>query len=202
MQPAFDWIGPLIVLLIFSSIMAMLGWLFAVRPRRAAVDRVSRNTAERQSILVSFTDSAAAERAVELACQLAPTPQTKITLAYVIEVPLSLALTASLPDVEERARAVLNTTALKIKQEYPECESRMVRERTIAAGLIRLAREAKVDVIVIGVRASLQTGLADLVTVSDLFRHAPCELVVAKEPTLIKENVFQVGRVIDPPIRA
>ncbi len=200
MQTGFDWIGLGIVLLIFAAIIATLGTILAVRPRRAALDRVPQNTAGRKSILVSFTDPMAAAHAVELACRFASDMPAQVMLAYVIEVPLSLALTDPTPELEEQARGALSAATGTARHESLVCESRIVRDRTIAGGLIRLAHEAQVDVMVIGVRASLQSGLSDLVTVSDLFRRAPCELVVAKEPTLIKETIFQTGRVIETSI--
>jgi nucleotide-binding universal stress UspA family protein len=174
--------------------MALFNRLFAVRPQDLTVRyRVKRNPAERQSILVHVGDSFVSKRAVELACCLAADGQGSIILAHVIEVPRTLPLNVPLPDLEEQGQHVLNTAALTINPSHLMCESRIVRDRTTAGGLAQLARDEHVNMVVMGFGGSLQEGLGDLITVSDLFRSSPCEVVIARAPLLLGRSYSPVG---------
>jgi nucleotide-binding universal stress UspA family protein len=197
--------GPIAVVLsfiIFGLIMAALGWTVALWSQRPARERVRRNTTECKSILVHVTDSLASERALDLACRFASDKRADIILAYVIEVPLMYALNAPLPESEEKARGVLHPTVLKVKQRRLACKSRIVRDRTTAGGLIELARETRAITLFVGFGGSLRAGLGELATTSDLFRRAPCEIVIARAPIPLQAKVFYTGRVIEPSIRS
>ncbi len=194
----FDSIGLFVSVAILLVIVGMLGWLFFARSRHIYQNRADRDSNGRQTILVAVGSSTVSARAVELACRLAADKQAKIILTNVIEVPLRFALDASLPQFEDKARGELESAALRVRERHLEFESRVVRDRTTAGGLVNFAREAHPNMIVIGFRGSLQAGLDDLVAVSDLFRHAPCEVGVAREPIPDQEDGFRMGRLIEP----
>jgi APA family basic amino acid/polyamine antiporter len=76
----------------------------------------------------------------------------RIDLVYVVEVPLTLPLDATLPD-EQMARAnEAIGRALDVGLEYQSLDvtSRIVRARSVGAGIVEAARQSQVEAIVIG----------------------------------------------------
>jgi nucleotide-binding universal stress UspA family protein len=124
----------------------------------------------------------------------------RIILAHVIEVPLRYPISASLPQLEQKAEGALRSAALRVKESHLEYETRIVRDRTFAGGLVLLARDAQADMVVVGFDGLFQRGLSDLVVVSELFRHAPCEVLVAREPIPLDEDGLRMGRLIEPSV--
>ncbi len=198
MEPAFDPIGILLSLVLFSSIMAVLGWTVVLRTQRPSRNWFSRKPGRASAILVHVTASPAMAQAVELACNLAADQHARLVLAYVIEVPLSFALDAPLTDWEEKAHRALNSAVEKVKQRGLACESRIVPERTIAGGLARLARESHASALVIAFDKPPRTERNDLGMLSDLFRRIACQILIVREPILPQENNASTGHVIEP----
>src|SRR5919204_4542373 len=160
------------------SLVSLFRWMFAVPPPAPRhVISVEETVSNLNRILVPLQETLASERAVELACRLASDQKSEIILACVMVVPLSLALDTPLPELEEQARRVLDTGSFIVKQHRLGCETRIVRHRTAADGILQLAREIEADVIVVGTGIPQRRNFAELgATVADLLRRAPCEV--------------------------
>lgn len=81
-----------------------------------------------------------------------PRGRPRLDLIAVVAVPLSRALSAPLPEPDmNRANSALDR-ALEVAAEYPDVDvtARVLRARTVAAGIVTAAREGPVEMIVIG----------------------------------------------------
>ncbi len=188
-------------LVIVVAIAAMLLWVVVLRPRRMAHPRSVTRPAAEQTIIVAVDSSHESDRALDLACGLAAERHARLILTNVIPVPMRFALDAPLPGQDYRAESVLECAVARVTERNVECESRIVKDRTVAAGLVELARATHAKLVVFGLDGSIQKGLNDLVVVSDLFRHMPCEVLVAHEPIEGPAESAPIGRLIEPAVR-
>jgi nucleotide-binding universal stress UspA family protein len=127
--------------------------------------------------------SMASERAVELACRLGEAQRAELMLLYVVEVPLTLPLTASMPDQEESGHDALETAKAIVARHNLPVSVRMIPERYAWDGILRVAAEENVDAIVmsLGVKRR-RTGDEIGRTTQQVLRNAPCEVIVDKAP--------------------
>ena len=188
----------LFTLVILISIVAMFGWLLWFRTRRITGAHADQNPVIPNLIIVAVTSSATSAQTVELAARLAVNTRGKIILTCVIEVPLKFKLDAPLPQLEDKAQSALTGATQTIKEYRLDYETRVIRDRTTAAGLVELARGTNANLVVIGFEGLIETGMNDLLAVSELFRHAPCQVVVAREAIAKQVDGLHMGRLIEP----
>ncbi len=121
----------------------------------------------------------------------------RVDLIYVVEVPLTLPLDATLPDEKmERANEAIGR-ALEVGLEYPSVDvtSRVVRARSVAAGIVEAARQGQAEAIVIGgeppsrirggavlggVGGQRRQALGDVTTY--VLEKAPCRVLLTAPP--------------------
>jgi CIC family chloride channel protein len=116
-------------------------------------------------------------RSIELACRLARTSNATVHLAYVMEVPRSMVIEASIPDIEVLAESVLQDGEDVARQYKVPVISSVYRTRNADDGILKLIKEAECDLLVLGARPDEARGLPrDLIR--QLFRSAPCEVVL------------------------
>ena len=130
-----------------------------------------------QRMLVPAVDRPYSMRCLEVAYRLAQDTGRVVQLAYVLEVPRSLALEAMLPESE-----IMASEALQIAQQAAipfkvKVEPFVHRTRSAPDGILRLIAQEKIDLLILGGRPDGNRGLpSDLAR--DLFQRAPCEVVV------------------------
>ncbi len=170
---------------VFLGLMLILfRWMFAVPPQPPLpVINVRSTLSNLNRILVPLSGSVASERAVELACRLAPDEKAEIVLGAVIVVPLSLSLNTPMRELEEQAQQALDTGTFIVKQHKLRCQARLVRHRSPADGILQLARDIDAEVIVMGAGVPQQRNFGEVSrTALELLRRSPCEVIVAKAP--------------------
>jgi nucleotide-binding universal stress UspA family protein len=116
-------------------------------------------------------------RSIELACRLAKTSNATVHLAYVMEVPRSMVIDASIPDVEALAASVLKDGEEVTRPYKVPVISSIYRTRNAEDGVLKLTREAECDLLVLGARPDEARGLPRDMT-KHLFRAARCEVVL------------------------
>jgi nucleotide-binding universal stress UspA family protein len=116
-------------------------------------------------------------RGLEVACRLARTSNATIHLAYVMEVPRSLVIEASIPDVEALAASVLKDAEDFATTYRIPVTSTVYRTRNAGDGILKLIHEAECDLLVLGARPDEMRGLPRDLT-RQLFETAPCEVVL------------------------
>ena len=132
-----------------------------------------------QRIIVPVIDTVSSERAVEMACRLGRPQQAEIELVHVVEVPL----TRSLSDVDAPARAK-GEKALQLGQAIASrhgmrSRARLLFERSATHGILRVAREEEVDLIVMAFGEKRRPDPSEFSpTMRDVLRNAPCEVLI------------------------
>ena len=171
--------------LVFLVAMGLLfRWMFSVPPLVAhRVVTVRRSVSALRRILVPTIDHPASERAVELACRLAEPQRAEIILTYVYEVPLILPLDAPMPEQRKRAEQALADAAQIVALHGLKSRSRQLPARSAGDGIIRIAKEEGVDLIVLSLTPKQRPGGGTIgATAETLLRRAPCEVLMDKLP--------------------
>jgi APA family basic amino acid/polyamine antiporter len=126
----------------------------------------------------------------------ADSARPRVDLIYVVEVPLTLPLDAALPaeKVDEANDTIVR--ALEVGLEYPSVDvtARVVRARSVGAGIVEAARAEGVEAIVIGgeppskvrggpVLGGIGARQAALGTVTEyVLEKAPCRVLMTAPP--------------------
>jgi nucleotide-binding universal stress UspA family protein len=176
-------IGVALAFLFLGSVLAVLRWMLAASPRAAHQNRRVQLQPNGHRIIVPLLESAVSMQAVDLACQLASERQATIMLAYVIEVPYTLGLDVPLPGAEDRAKRLVRQAESIVMQHGLQAESCVLQQRRGEDAILELARELDAEAIVVGMTSASWWSISQLgKTVSGLFQHAPCQVVIAKPP--------------------
>lgn len=149
----FDPIGVTIALILAAAICATLYWM--LHPPSSRTLRIAENatTAAAQitgNILVAFSAAVSSEVLMALAAKMAYRTHAKLVAIYVIEVPLTLPISAELPKDERRALEVLNAAAEIGRKSGLEISTRTVRDRQAGPAIIKAARDENAQLIVMG----------------------------------------------------
>lgn len=182
--PTFNPIGVFLAIIFVASMGLLFFWMFRVPPqvpREVAV--VRRSVAAMQRIMVPVSGRIASERAVELACRLGETQKAEIILAYIVEVPFTLSLDASVPTEEAKGEEALSTARFIVEQHGLPVRTKIVPHRYAWGGILHLAREEMVDAIVMNVGTG-RPGQADGMgrTAQEVLKRAECEVILDKVP--------------------
>ena len=170
-----------ILAVVFAVSMGGLMWWMLRVPRSIAAPvakaRVSVEAIKR--ILVPTIGNVFAGREVELACRLGQEQKASILLAYLLEVPRTLPLDASMPEEEAKAREALDLAKTIVDLHGLSSTMEMLRARVAGEKIAQVAREEDVDLIVVGMRPGMGLAYETFArTVDVLMRKAPCELLI------------------------
>lgn len=135
--------------------------------------------AERQwkRVLAPAVDMPYSMRSLEVAYRLAQGTGGSVSLAFVLEVPRSLPLDASLPEAEVVAAGALNDAREAARPFRITVEPFVHRTRNAADGILKLIAQENIDLLVLGGRPDGLRGLSSDLT-RELFRRATCEVVL------------------------
>jgi nucleotide-binding universal stress UspA family protein/pimeloyl-ACP methyl ester carboxylesterase len=130
-------------------------------------------------IVVPIDPNVSSGRAVELACRLGEAQKAEILLVHVIAVPHRLPIDQPLPEATFRGgRALRLGEAIVLDHGLP-FRSELLRERSAAGGVVRLARDVQADLIVMGAGDSETHEEGRLGrTAEEILRRAPCEVLI------------------------
>jgi nucleotide-binding universal stress UspA family protein len=170
---------------VFTVSMASLLWwmLHPPAPVQAAVARALHGVSAVHRILVPVRGSSYNERAVELACRLGVDQKAEIIACHVVVVPLALPLSTPLPPEEkfadeclERAEEIVVHHGLPVKRVKQ-------RERDVARGVLRVAQDENVDMVVLGINPkNLAAGESVGKATEQLLRKSHIEVIVDMHP--------------------
>ena len=170
---------------LFGALMgALLVWMFRVpAPIAQEVARARRSVSGIKRIMVPTRGAEHDERAVELACRLGQEQQSQIVLTYVLEIPLTLSLNTPLPQEEEKAQKAMQRSTEIVELHHLEAIPRVERDRQAGRGILRIAQDLGVDLVVIGMNPA-RSHFADPLgrTTETLLRNANFEVIVDKHP--------------------
>jgi len=170
---------------LFAVVMGGLLWWMLHPPKAitAVAAKMKYAVGALKRILVPTVGEAYSEKGVELACRLGREQNADILLAYVIEVPFTLPLGAPLERADARAKEVLERAEGVVTRHRLPYTKKVERARQAADGIIRVAKDEGVDMIVLSLPPSgKREGRLFGRTTEVLLRRAPCELVISKLP--------------------
>jgi len=170
---------------LFAVVMGGLLWWMLHPPKAitAVAAKMKYAVGALKRILVPTVGEAYSEKGVELACRLGREQNADILLAYVIEVPFTLPLGAPLERADARAKEVLERAEGVVTRHRLRYAKKVERARQAADGIIRVAKDEGVDMIVLSLPPSgKREGRLFGRTTEVLLRRAPCELVINKLP--------------------
>jgi len=183
-EPHTSSLGVLLALLFAGTMGGLLWWmLHPPKAITAVAAKMKYAVGALKRILVPTVGEAYSEKGVELACRLGREQNADILLAYVIEVPFTLPLGAPLERADARAKEVLERAEGVVTRHRLRYAKKVERARQAADGIIRVAKDEGVDMIVLSLPPSgKREGRLFGRTTEVLLRRAPCELVINKLP--------------------
>jgi nucleotide-binding universal stress UspA family protein len=184
MQPQITFLGVVLAVLFTVSMGALLWWmLHPPKQIQPAVAKARHAVGAFKRILVPTSGVTYSEKGIELACRLGVKQEAEIVLTYVLEIPRTLPLDAPIPEAEKQAEEALQRGKEIVELHHLTPILRIERAREAGEGIVKVAKDSDVDVIVLGIRPSwhgTQTGWGK--TTETLLRKAPCEVVIDKLP--------------------
>jgi len=140
--------GVLLALGFGGPLLGVMLWMFR-GPRLAAADatRAQRPRDMAHLILVPVTRFGPSQRGVESACRLAEEQHAAILLVYVIEVPWTLPLDATLKQAEQEARAALEAAREAAARHGVPVRTVVRRDRMAKDGIAAAARDHQADLV-------------------------------------------------------
>lgn len=175
----------------FAVSMATLMWWMLHPPAamQESVAKAMHGVSAIHRILVPVRGSSYNERAVELACRLGSDQKAEIIATYVIAVPLALPLSTPLPPEEKRAEEVLTRAREIIEHHGLPAKTEVRRERDVARGILRVAQEHDVGMVVLGINPkNLAAGESVGKTTEQLLRKSHIEVIVDMHPEITEAD--------------
>jgi nucleotide-binding universal stress UspA family protein len=184
MQPQITLLGAVLATLFAVSIGTFLWWMLHPPAQiQLAVAKALYGVRAFKRILVPTSGTPYAEKAVELACRLGAEQKAEIVLTYVMEIPRTMPLNASIPEAEKQGNEALNRGQEIVELHHLLSIKRLERAREAGEGIIKVAKDNEVDVIVLGIRPTWHGGQNIWGRTTDvLLRKAPCEVIFDKLP--------------------
>ena len=173
-------LGFILAVVFAVSMGGLMWWMLRVPPPMSAPVAKARVSVEAvKRILVPTVGTAFAGREVELACRLGEGQKAEIQLAYVLEVPRTLSLGASMPDEEARGLEAMKLAKTIIDLHKLPSTMKVLRARIAGQGIVQEALQQDVDMIVVGMKPGMGIAYDAFARTMDvLMRHAPCELLI------------------------
>ncbi len=183
MPSSLNLLGIVLATVYLGLIVGIFWWMLAVRPRRQELD--VKIWPQQNCVVVSLTGSNGSSQALDLACRLACERHARLTLAYVIVVPMTLGPDVPLEDAEEHGRLILQDGEMVASEFDLPVESRLLRQRSTVLAVCELAQEIGAETIVLEAGARSWWSLARLERNIELLRCAPCEVLIANAPIAV-----------------
>jgi nucleotide-binding universal stress UspA family protein len=175
-------IGLVVALAIVVSISAMLYWM--LHPPAGKAERAAREAEVALeemigSVIVVFSQEIHSEHMMLLAARLARRERAELLVAYVIEVPHTLPLSAEM-EIEHRIALDALATAEAIgRKNDVEIHTEIVRSRQVAQGLLELAKRKDARLIVMGsYREGKYTGAPLAHEIAVITANAVCDVLI------------------------
>ncbi len=180
----FSWLGIILALAFAGSMGSLFWWMLHVPPPLGRqIAKVRQSIKAWRRILVPTVGQVYSDRAIEMACRLGSEQKVVIFLAYIVEIPRTLALNARLEDADKRAADILGQATEIVKLSGLEVETVVRRARQAGDEICDLAGRLDIDLIVMGIRK--RVGTADMIfgrTSDIVLRRAPCEVLIDRVP--------------------
>jgi nucleotide-binding universal stress UspA family protein len=175
-------LGAVIALTYVATLGSILWWMLHPPPVgdvEQHVRRVTREASRFARVLVPVQGDVLSDRLVALASQMAKYRGATLDVLYLIEVPLTLPITADMEDQQKMASESF-TKAAKIADKYDvKINNHVERARQAGPGIVQYARQNKIDLLLMGDLPKLnRRGTRYARTVEYVFENAPCDVII------------------------
>lgn len=116
---------------------------------------------------------------VQTACKIALQDKSKILAIYIIEVPMTLPVDASLPAEKEKGEKALDQAEMIAKEYDVQIETKLIQSRSAGKAIVDEAIKRKADLILLG--QSEKNKSMDILsgkTVDYVSKNAPCKVLI------------------------
>ncbi len=176
-------LGVVLATVFVTSMATLFLWMFHVPPALPLqVVKVHGSVDAVRKIVVPIVEAMPSERAVELACRMGNGKKADLVLVHVIVVPYTMSLDAPLAEREKAGRAALDLGLLIAQQHGCRAQTRIVRHRNAAEGILATAREVQADAIILGIGLKPRVPGEWGKTSEEILRRAECEVFLDKVP--------------------
>jgi nucleotide-binding universal stress UspA family protein len=175
-------VGAVVALVYVGTISSILWWMLHV-PRAGDVEqqvrRVTREASRFARILVPVQGDVLSDRLVALGSQMSKYRGATMDVLYVIEVPLTLPITAGMENQEKQAREAF-ARAARIANKYDvKINQHIERARQAGPGIVQYARQNNADLLLMGdVPKQNRRGTRYARSVEYVFENAPCDVII------------------------
>ncbi len=138
---------------------------------------------EYRTIVVPVVRSAAAEHALVVAARLAADRGSRVAIVHVLEIPMDLPLTASLPAEERVANDLLDDARAVVESHGVRAVTRLERARSAGPAIVADAIARNAELVVIGAPRRGLGRRAPIFgrTARHVLKNSPCRTMVAAE---------------------
>ena len=137
-------------------------------------------TVEYRTIVVPVLRTAESEEALVAAARVADERAARVAILHVIELPLDLPLDVRLPDVEEAADEILDSSAALVESYGVRAVVRLVRARAAGPAIVEEADRRNAELVVLGApRARVRRGRIFGRTVDYVLKHSRTRVIIA-----------------------
>jgi len=116
---------------------------------------------------------------MQTACKIALRDKSRILAMYVIEVPMTLPVKASIPVEREKGEKALDQAEMIAKEYGLTIDTRLVQTRSAGRAIVEEAHKRKADLVLLGQTGKLKSAeILSGKTVSYVAKHAPCKVLI------------------------
>ena len=131
---------------------------------------------------------------MQLAADLVRPSQGHIYALYVIRAPRSQPVDADLPVEMARGEAVLDGVEKRFRELKCAVTAEFLQAREVGPAVIQEAQERNVDLVILGMPYRRRHGLFSVGrTVPYVLEHAPCPVLVLREPMTAPRTLWPAG---------
>jgi len=136
---------------------------------------------EYRTIVVPVVRSAESEEALVAAARLAADRRSRIAIVHVLEIPMDLPLTASMPMAEREANELLDDARALVESYGVRAVTRLERARSAGEAIVAAAVQRNAELVVIG---AARRGIGRRApvfgrTVRHILKASPCRVMIA-----------------------
>lgn len=132
-----------------------------------------------KTVLVAVNGSQESYRSIQIAAELVRRTPGHLLLLHIIEVPLTLPLTAALPDKEKNADNIIGEGARIARQNGARAVGRVEKSRSVKDGILKVARDSGAEAVLFPIKPAETDGIFSP-TVEYVMKRANVEIVMTK----------------------
>ncbi len=131
------------------------------------------------SVIVALRDIESFASLMDLAMRMAETMRASLLALHIVEVPVSLDLSAESDELDVGPKALLAEAQKKVKESFGTISTELIRARHTGKAIVDEARQHGADLLVLGYchRNPVSEVLLGS-TAQYVMRHAPCRVIV------------------------